>query len=203
MDFQYKDDVHEYRVNGILIPSLTGILAADGLDAHLENVPAATLRAKSEWGTRLHLALQQAEYACDFEEEFNPHCAAWLDTCRLVGWRQFGVSIWKNCELPVFANVDGFLFGFTPDRVAPEAVVEIKGTYSPQVSHGIQTALQVIGMGYPRSTPRYVAYFDKAGLKKLHRCGPTIKRNNQEIDVYAEADRIIFEHAFAWEGAVA
>lgn len=200
MDFRYKDATHEYLLEGVRIPSLTQMLSADGLSAHLDAVPTAVVQAKAEWGTRLHLALQQAEYACDFEEEFAPHCAAWLDTCRRMGWRKAGVSIWKNCELPVLAQVEGFVFGFMPDRAAPEAIVEIKGTYSPQVSHGIQTALQVVGIGYPRSTPRYVVYFDKAGLKKLHLCGPTVKRNNQEIDVYAEADRIVFEHALAWEG---
>ncbi len=61
-------------------------------------------------------------------------------------------------------------------------------------------ALQVIGMGYDRKTPRLVCYFDKAGLKRLVTCGPTIKRDGQEIDVFAEAERIILEHALYWEG---
>lgn len=203
MDFRYQDDTHEYRLEGTLIPSLTQMLEADGLNAHLDAAPPDVVRAKAEWGTRLHLALQKVEYGFGVDKEFMQHCAGWIDICKRMGWGYPSNPIWKICELPVLAQIDGFVFGFTPDRVAPEAVVEIKGTYSPQVSHGIQVALQVIGMGYPRSTPRYVAYFDKAGLKRLHQCGPTVKRNNQEIDVYAEADRIIFEHALAWEGAPA
>lgn len=198
MDYVYQDDIHEYRVDGVRIPSLTQMIAADGLNAHLDAVPPAVLQAKAEWGTRLHLALQKAECGLKIEEEFRPHTSAWLDLCRKMHWGP--LPIWKNCELPVFANVEGFVFGFTPDRAAPEAIVEIKGTYAPQVSHGIQTALQVLGMGYPRSTPRYVAYFDKAGLKRLHPCSPTVKRDGTDVDVYAEANRIIFEHALPWEG---
>lgn len=200
MGFVYKDDTHEYLLDGTHIPSLTQMLSADGLNAHLDAAPAGVVQAKAEWGTRLHLALQLAEYGYEFEAEFQPHAAAWLDVCRKMKWGP--LPIWKKCELPVLAQTEGFVWGFTPDRAAPDAVVEIKGTYSPQVSHGIQVALQVVGMGYPRSTPRYVAYFDKAGLKKLHLCGPTVKRNGQEIDVYAEVDRIIFEHALALEGAL-
>lgn len=200
MDFQYKDATHEYLVDGQHVPSLTQMLEADGLNGHLDSVPPAVLQAKAEWGTRLHLALQKAEYGCGVDDGFQVHCAAWLEVCRKMQWGP--LPVWKNCELPVLAQVEGFVFGFTPDRAAPEAIVEIKGTYSPQVSHGIQTALQVVGMGYPRSTPRYVVYFDKTGLKKLHQCGSTVKRDNREIDVYAEADRIIFEHALTWEGAL-
>lgn len=203
MDFRYKDEGHEYLLDGVHIPSLTQMLDADGLNAHLDEAPAGVVQAKAEWGTRLHFALQKAEYGFGIEEEFKQHCVDWLDLSRKMGWGYPGNPIWKKCELPVLAQVEGFVFGFTPDRVAPGAVVEIKGTYSPAVSHGIQVALQVIGMDYPRSTPRFVAYFDKAGIKKLVTCGPTVKRDNQQIDVFAEADRIIFEHALAWEGALA
>ena len=195
--FTYNDETHEYRQDGRLVPSLTGMLAADGLNGHLDHVPATTLEAKRDFGSRLHLALAKAEYGFGVEEEFKQQCVDWLDLCRKMKWLQ-GNPIWKNCELPVLAQYEGFVFGFTPDRAAPEAVVEIKGTYSPQVSHGIQVALQVLGMGYPRETPRFVAYFDRDRLKKLVQCGPTIKRDGQTLDVFAEAERIIMEHAL-WE----
>lgn len=203
MDFTYQDDVHEYRLDGVILPSLTGMLDADGLNSHLDHAPAGVVQAKAEWGTALHLALQKAEYGYGVEKDFIQHCASWLEICLKMGWGYPGNPIWKKCELPMLALVDGFAFGFTPDRASLEAVVEIKGTYSPHISHGIQTALQVIGMGYPRSTPRFIAYFDKAGLKRLHQCGPTIKRDGQELNVYDEADRIIFEYALAWEGKAA
>jgi hypothetical protein len=86
-------------------------------------------------------------------------------------------------------------WAFTPDRAAPEAVVEIKGTYAPHPSHHIQTALQVLGMGYPESTPRYIAYFTKEGLKRLVPCERTINHNGSTLDVFDECRRILFDHA--------
>ncbi len=200
MDFRYISDSHQYLLNDVPIPSLTQMLRADGLSAHLDHIDPAVVRTKAEWGTRLHMALQRTECSIEFEAEFEPHSVQWLETCRRMGWIKSGVPIWKNCELPVLGNVDGFVFGFTPDRAAPEAVVEIKGTYSPHVSHGIQTALQVLGMGYPRTTPRYVVYFDRHGLKKLHLCGPAITRDGTTFDVWDECERILFDHATIWEG---
>ena len=200
--FTYNEERHEYLLDGKIVPSLTGMLAADGLSRHLDAVPAATLEAKRDWGSQLHMALQKAEYGYGIDDGYKEHCAGWLDVCRKMKWGDPATGIlpiWENCELPALANYEGFVFGFTPDRASPQAVVEIKGTYAPAVSHGIQVALQVIGMGCDRKTPRFVCYFDKAGLKRLVTCGPTIKRDGQEIDVFAEAERIIMEHALYWE----
>ncbi len=201
MKLRYNDDSHQYLLDDVPIPSLTRMLKDDGLDAYLDQIPPKVVQAKAEWGTRLHMALQKAEYGYGIDQEFKQHCVDWLDLCHRMKWGYPRNPVWKKCELPMAALVEGFVFGFTPDRVAPEAVVEIKGTYSPQVSHDIQVALQVLGMGYPRSTPRYVAYFDRNGIKKLHRCATTVNRNGQEIDVFEDAYRIIFERALAWEGA--
>jgi hypothetical protein len=201
MKFQYREAEHLYLLDGDPIPSLTQMLGQDGCSDHLGQVPADILEAKTKWGTALHLALQKVEYGFGVDEGFKQHCVDWLMCCERMGWGKDHAPIWKVCELPVLAQFEGLVFGFTPDRVAPEAVVEIKGTYAMHYSHGIQTALQVIGMKYPRETRRYVAYFDKDGLKKLATCGPTIKRDGQVLSVWDEAERIMFDHAYLLEAA--
>lgn len=201
MKFSYRESDHLYLLDEVPIPSLTQMLGADGCSSHLNGAPPAVVAAKTSWGSRLHLALQKVEYGFGVEEEFKQHCIDWLMLCERMEWGKTHLPIWKNCELPALAQIEGFVFGFTPDRAAPEAVVEIKGTYSPHYGHGIQTALQVIGMGYKRDTPRFVAYFDKAGIKKMIPCGPTIKRDGQVLDVWGEAERIIFEQAKEWKSA--
>lgn len=201
MKLEYREAEHLYLLDGQAIPSLTQMLDADGCNGHLDGVPADVLNAKAEWGTRLHLALQKVEYGFGVDEEFKQHCVEWLEVCERMKWGKNHMPIWKCCELPTVGMVQGFAFGFTPDRAAPESVVEVKGTYAPHFGHGIQTALQVLGMGYSRETPRFVAYFDKEGFKKLITCGPTIKRDGQVLDVWSEAERILFEHAFALETA--
>lgn len=208
MTFSYQADQHLYLLDGEPIPSLTQMLDQDGCNEHLDNVPADVLDAKKEWGTQLHLALQRLEYGYGIMEGFQQHCVDWLEVCERMKWGggRKQLPVWKNCELPTLANIEGMVFGFTPDRAAPEAVVELKGTYAPHYGHGIQTALQVMGMGYPRSTPRYIAYFDKDGLKKLITCGSQINRDGRVLSVWDEAERIVFERAFLLDssgGAVA
>jgi hypothetical protein len=203
MKFEYREAEHLYLLDGDPIPSLTGMLGEDGCNAHLANALPSVVEAKAKWGTRLHLALQKVEYGYGVDSDFKQHCVDWLVVCERMKWGVKGehLPIWKVCELPRLAEVSGFVFGFTVDRAAPQAVVELKGTYSPHYGHGIQTALQVIGMQYHRETPRYVCYFDKAGLKKLVTCRPTIVRDGQKLDVWSECDRIIFEHAKVLEAA--
>ena len=53
-------------------------------------------------------------------------------------------------------------------------------------------------MGYSRQTPRYVIYFDKEGMKKSRGvilCGDTIERDGRTVNVWEEAERILFDHA--------
>jgi hypothetical protein len=44
-----------------------------------------------------------------------------------------------------------------------------------------------------------VVYFDREGIKKVATCQPAVKRDNQQLDVFSEAERIIFTHAKPWE----
>ena len=198
-NFRYVEEGHLYFLDEQQLPSLTGMLSADGCSEHLDRVPPAILKAKTEWGSRLHLALQMAEYGFGIDEEFKQHCVDWLDLCRKMKWVKDGHPIWTVCEIPKLARVSGFVWGYTPDRVHPQAVVEIKGTYDPHFGHGIQTALQVVGEGLPRDTKRAVVYFDKEGLKKMATCSDNIKRDGEILNVWDEAERIIFEHALPWE----
>jgi hypothetical protein len=196
---EYREAGHLYLLDGLAIPSLTQMLDKDGCNEHLSGAASAVVQAKAEWGSRLHLALQKVEYGLGVDEGFQQHCVDWLTVCERMKWGGNPFPIWKNCELPTLGIVEGLAFGFTPDRAAPEAIVEIKGTYSMHYGHGIQTALQVLGMGYSRETPRFIAYFDKEGFKRLVTCGPTIKRDGQVLDVWEEAERILFEHGFVLE----
>jgi hypothetical protein len=192
----YDDATHVYRLDDKPITSLTQMLDRDGWNVHLGQAPVEVVNAKALWGTRLHTSLLAAEHGLPelIGKEFGLHVTEWMDLCRKMQWVN-PLPIWEKAELPMLYQKDGFAFGFTPDRAHPSAVVEIKGTYSPHPSHSIQTALQVLGMGYDRLTPRYIAYFSKDGLKKLHTCAPTFVHQGNTLNAFDEAERIIFEYA--------
>jgi len=194
MTFSFDEHSHVYRLNGQVLPTLTGMLTADGWNGYLRDVPAEVLSAKCKFGTALHQALLHAEYGYEYDAAFQPHAFEWLKICRRMDWVRQGHPIWANSEMPMAANVGGLVFGMTPDRAHPDVVVELKATYAPHESHNLQTAMQVMGMGYQFSD-RYVAYFDRKGFRKLIPCGPYVTRDGRKLDVYTEAERIIYEHA--------
>ena len=106
----YSEERHEYLLDGKIVPSLTGMLSADGLSAHLDNIPGLILERKRGWGTQLHLALQKAEYGYGIDDGYKEHCAGWLDVCRKMKWGDPATGIlpiWKNCELPALARLRG------------------------------------------------------------------------------------------------
>lgn len=201
MSFSFDEQKHLYSLDGQALPSLTQMLAADGWSAYIRDVPVEVLNAKRDFGTALHQALLWAEYGYDYDAAFQPHAFEWLKICRRMNWIRQGHAIWKNAEMPMVAHVEGLCFGMTPDRAHPEAVVELKATYSPHESHNVQTAMQVLGMGYDRKTPRFVAYFDKRGFRKLIPCSSKVTRDGRTLDVWIEAERLIFEYALALEVA--
>ena len=195
----FDSATHEYRIDGVLVPSLTQMLAADGWNDHLWKVPAGVLERKRDWGTRLAYVLHMRDWGemddwseADWEpySEFAPHIAAWDALCYSREW-----LTWEHMEQPIYVRRDGRMWAFTPDRMSPQAVVEIKGTCRPYPAHQLQTALQVIGAGYSRSTPRYAAYFDRGGYKKTVEHGPKMVVNGDCLDVFDEAERILWEHA--------
>ena len=197
MTFSFDENTHVYRLDGQVLPTLTGMLTADGWNGYLRDVPAEVLSAKCKFGTALHQALLHAEYGYEYDAQFQPHAFEWLKICRRMDWvkKSFPLPIWENSEMPMAAKVGGLVFGMTPDRAHPDVVVELKATYAPHESHNLQTAMQVMGMGYKYDTSRFVAYFDRKGFRKLIPCGPNVVRDGQMLDVYAEAERIIYEHA--------
>lgn len=182
-DCIYNDELHLYTVGGEPIPSLTGMISADGQCDDLKAVPPNVLAAKAQYGSDLHKALELTDSGWDADAKWVHHIDGWLNLSARMKWGK-----WEIIEKPCFAFFNGFAYGFTPDRSTwGKAVVELKTSYSKHAWHGIQTALQVIGLAYSRKTPRYVVYFDKTGLRHMTTCD-----NAGDFD---EAERIIFEQA--------
>lgn len=188
--FHYDDERHLYTVDGIPIPSLTQMLQADGL-VDYSHVDAGMLEHKRDLGSRVHARTWEADCGMDVEaapDDESPYLDAWRKAVRLAGWK------WDSGEMPSLGCVEGFLYGFTCDRIGRDRegnkiVVEIKTSYSPHGWHRTQTALQVLGLGI--EAKRFIVYLDKRGKSKIVPC-------TDEAD-YDEARRIVFEHALPEE----
>lgn len=145
----FFDDVgqHEYRLDGIKIPSVTSILSF-GQD--LSRIPAWT----SQRGTALHLATEYDDVGDLDEDSVDP-----LVLPHLIAYRKWKVSaapVFVATEIRVWGEIEGMRYCGTIDRVVAamtsDTGVEILDVKSgaPRKEHGAQ--VQAYAAAYRQRT---------------------------------------------------
>lgn len=151
------EEIHEYRLDGRVIPSVSEILSGTGISSY-EGVPERHLKNAKERGITV-------DAACQLYDEDNPvklgNVMLWqedrLDSfldpetlSYLMGWIKFRTDYGFKPHLiarPMSHTIAGMAYGMTPDRVGvSEAmgskllVVDIKATAEVMLSHKVQLA---------------------------------------------------------------
>ena len=157
---EFVQETHEYRLSGIIIPSVTQVLQASGL------VDTSFFSEESAWrGSCTHLAT-----ALDDENDLDHATVDESIRGELEGWRKFkrdmgfvpqGIEIMRHGEL------HGMPFAGTPDRTGLLGVLPVTadiktGTLRPEVA--IQLAAYTILTGY---TARIAVRLKKDGAFDL------------------------------------
>jgi hypothetical protein len=182
------DERHDYQLDGKPIPGCTSILQRCGY-VDLSMVPAAVLKAKSEFGTKVH------EYTRFYDED-DLDLAYLIDfpeySRRVEGWAQFRED-WEFIperdwsEQPIAIVVNGMSFGVKPDcfgvgrfgacGTSLLSTVEKKTTYDIERSAELQTAAQALAIKSPecpipgRIVCQLLDEKDRNGkYYRIHRC---------------------------------
>ena len=83
-DLTFDPNGHIYKVNGVIVPSVTQVIAAAGL-SDFSSVPASVLDAAIQFGNALHKAIElKCKGTLDEEsvaEELKPYIAQWDQFC--------------------------------------------------------------------------------------------------------------------------
>lgn len=112
----FNEELHEYRVDGISVPSVTQIVqAVTGKD--LSKIPAKTLKAAGERGTAIH---SDVELGTLESEE-----AQWIEQQIDRAGCEF--------ELQGCGEIDGFVYAGTTDNLERETLRDWKSQASPDV----------------------------------------------------------------------
>lgn len=132
LEFFDEEGQHEYRLDGVKIPSVTTIL---NFGKSLDHIPAWT----SQRGTALHLATEYDDAGDLDESTVDP-----LVMPHLVAYRKWKERCSPNIvatELRVWGEIDGLVYCGTLDRIAllPEGptLIDIKSG-APRKEHGAQ-----------------------------------------------------------------
>lgn len=120
--FEYDDDIHTYRVDGIIVPSVTQLLNRK-FGHKYDDIPKDVLKKAAEKGTRVHLAVE-----C--------YCRGFDDGSREVRnfkflKKYYGFEVKEN-ELPIILTIGGKVYAGRLDMIFSLndelAVADIKTT---------------------------------------------------------------------------
>lgn len=141
----FREDIHQYRWNGTVVPSVTQLL--DGLRLYA-GVSEEVMEEARRRGTYVHTACQffdEEDLDVEALKENDPTTWAYLQ-----GWVKFVRDCepnWTWIESPFYSQA--FQFAGTPDRIGEltykgkrveNAIVDIKSSLSSHWAWGMQTA---------------------------------------------------------------
>ena len=175
----FDEATHTYRLDGVPVEHVTGVLAAEGL-VDLAAIPEATLEWKASVGRAAHRATQLDDLGrldeSSVDDIVRPYLVGyrkWKATVRPVFNREF-------IERPMIHSV--WRYGTTPDRGSVQiggrwGVLEVKCTTTIHPAVGLQLAAQALcvrecAMGPIMPRARWVLQLDpsKAPAYRLREC---------------------------------
>jgi hypothetical protein len=141
----FNTDLHEYIDNeGVWIPSLTQTLSIARY-SNYDDVDPLVLRNAANRGTRCHWHTECYDTDGDMPPAWTPE----EEKIRFEGYREWKLRegfVPEKVEFPLIFSVYGMKCACTVDRVGllngVRSIVELKFTYSPSKSWGIQLAAQ-------------------------------------------------------------
>lgn len=180
---EFYPATHEYRVGGVLVPSVTEILRLSGL-CDLSSVPIGVLENAKWRGSQVHAA-------CEFLDQNDLDYATVPDDCLnyVLAYEQFKRETEFEPELIEESGsheIDGILYGLTVDRVGKlnggRVLLDLKCTYAKERHWAIQTAAYAA-----KHNPlhRGVVWLKKDGTYKL-----IWHEERTDLDVFTAALKI-------------
>lgn len=143
MQLDFDAHNHIFKINGVIVPSITQVIKAAGLTDY-SKVPPHILKASQDFGTAAHLATQLYDQGnldeTTLDPALRPYLDSWITFCKEYGF------VSEIIEKPMGSEL--FKFAGIPDRIGKRegkaADVEIKTTFEMNESTAEQTAGQVI-----------------------------------------------------------
>jgi hypothetical protein len=176
----FDETQHRYTHNGIIIPSVTTILAAAGLP-DLSGIPAVTLQWKAELGTMVHLATELDDLGELDEDSIDDRITPYLEAYR----RFKSKSGFEIIDIEKMVFDPALKYAGKLDRFGilngKRTLLDIKtGVFDP-LSVGPQTA------AYDRANNdlkcnRYALQLKDDGIYKLHRLN-----NQNDFNIFLSA----------------
>ena len=176
--FEFNEEKHEYRLDGVRLPSVTEILSPLQAESFAAINPYV-LQAAADRGTAVHEITEAMDYDLDYEELLAPDLVPYADAYEEF-LTDFDVE-WHGVEMPVhfFEQYAGTVdrFGYVD---GDPAVLDIKTVQSPTVEQKVSVSCQLyaydraIKACFPefqnKHMAHYALYLKKDGRYQLIDC---------------------------------
>lgn len=158
---------HEYRLNGVIIPSVTQVLEGSGLYPDFSLINPDALEWKRNLGTQVHAAtaLDDQDNLGEYDPQIEGYLNAWRRFRRECGFRPVHI------EQRTFHKK--YLYAGTLDRIGvmdgKNVLVDIKTGVVDLMAVGPQTAAYCEAWGL-HTKGRYAVKLNDEGTYKLSHC---------------------------------
>jgi hypothetical protein len=174
MHLAFDEASHTYTWKSQPIPSLSSILEAAGLTAHLARIPRAILERKAAIGEELHAAAALIFDGAEQEEiDVDPAVVPYFEA--LKSFLNSGRWRYERCEAIRSGSIRGMRWGCRVDGLGlldgEPTILELKTSLEPSPSWPIQLAGQWLTLRKPKDWPcwrRVVVQLKKDGSYKLY-----------------------------------
>lgn len=169
MTLEFNPELHQYKADGLVIPSVTQVLKAVGL-VNFDFVPADVLQAAADKGTKVHQTTELFDKGVLDEERLHPILQNYLNS-----WKKFRTELqFDPIEIESLKVHELYRYAGTLDRVGTinknkKVLIDIK-TGVKDKSHSVQTAAYKLLYDQKLSPKekikeRFIVYLSEDGYK--------------------------------------
>jgi hypothetical protein len=127
MPLSFDPDIHQYTLDGVVLPSVTQVLQGVGL-INFDGIDPQILQQAADFGTQVHRMTALDDIGDLDEQSLDDNLKPYLDA-----WRRFrGGMKFDAIEQPLCHP--GYVLAGCPDRIAGNTIIDIKtsGASVPQ-----------------------------------------------------------------------
>jgi len=163
---EYIEEEHIYLYEGVIIPSVSTILHTYLFKDKYKDIPEKILRAKAEYGSKVHEAIEYYEKTGNILEGLNIHQELSLD--QYFGIKNtYSLEVLKQEEIVCYKGIYAGRFDMIAIVDGKESLIDIKTTAQLDEEY-LSWQLSLYELAYGKQFDKlYAIWLPKKGLGKL------------------------------------
>ena len=183
---EYIDEAHLYLYNGVIIPSVSEILNKYLFKDKYKYVPESILKAKAEYGSKVHEAIEYLEKNNKMLEGLNIHQELSVEQYLKIK-EKYNLQVLKQEEMVCYKGIYAGRFDMLANVNGKECLIDIKTTAELDLEY-LSWQLSLYELAYGKKLEKlYALWLPKKGLGKLIEIE---RKSLEEIEKVIEGEKV-------------